>query len=85
MNWKIYIIRCDDDTLYTGITTDVEKRFAQHASKKGARYFFGRQPLEVMYVESGHNRSTASKREYEIKALSRKEKEALIRQAKYSA
>ncbi|MCP3849150.1 MAG: GIY-YIG nuclease family protein [Gammaproteobacteria bacterium] len=76
--WQVYIILCSDNTLYTGITTDVEKRFAQHKNKKGAKYFYGRSPEKIVYVERGYNRSEASKREYEIKQLSRKKKLSLI-------
>lgn len=78
MNWHIYIILCSDDTLYTGITTDLQRRIAQHASGRGAKYFRGRQPLRIVYQESGHSRSSASRRELEIKALDRTEKCILI-------
>ena len=78
MNWHVYIIRCSDDSLYTGITTDVARRFDQHASGRGARYFRGRRPTELVYVESGHDRSSAGKREAEIKVLTRAGKLALI-------
>lgn len=74
MEWFVYIIRCSDDSLYTGITTDVERRFAQHRDGCGAKYFRGRQPLEIIYIEAGHNRSTASKREAAIKKLSLRKK-----------
>ena len=78
-SWKLYILRCGDGTLYTGITTDVEKRFAAHASGKGAKYTRGRGPLELMYQEECGDHSTALKREAEIKKLSREEKEKLIK------
>ncbi len=78
MNWHIYVILCSDNSLYTGITTDVERRFQQHKEGSGARYFRGRQPLKVVYIEGGHSRSSASKRELQIKALSRTEKLLLI-------
>jgi putative endonuclease len=74
MNWLVYMILCSDNTLYTGITTDLQRRFDQHASGRGARYFRGRRPVEVVYQESGHTRSSASKRELEIKTLTREEK-----------
>ena len=77
--WKLYILRCGDGSLYTGITTDVEKRFAAHASGKGAKYTRGRGPLELMYQEECGDHSTALKREAEIKKLSREEKEKLIK------
>ena len=78
MNWSVYIILCTDNTLYTGITVDVPRRFDQHAIGKGAKYFRGRQPEQLVYVESGHNRSSATKREIDLKKLSRKEKTQLI-------
>ena len=78
MNWQVYMILCSDDSLYTGITTDIQRRFDQHASGRGAKYFRGRRPLEVVYREAGHIRSSASKREREIKALERAEKLALV-------
>ncbi len=78
MNWSVYIIHCSDNSLYTGITTDVEARFLQHASGKGAKYFRGRKPEAVVYVEGGHDRSSASQRECAIKRLSRQEKFRLI-------
>ena len=74
MNWQVYIILCSDGSLYTGITTDIEKRFRQHAEGKGAKYFRGREPLKVVYHEDGHSRSSAAKREVEIKAMNRTEK-----------
>ncbi len=78
-NWKLYIIEADDASLYTGITTDVERRFGEHAQKrKGARYFNGRNPLQVVYLEDGHDRASASRREAEIKKLSRDQKINLI-------
>lgn len=77
--WFVYIIEADDHSLYTGISTDVERRFQEHCGyTNGAKYFNGRKPVEVVYQESGHNRSTASKRETEIKKLSRRQKKDLI-------
>ena len=78
MNWQVYIILCSDNTLYTGITTDIQRRFAQHASGLGAKYFRGRQPLRVVYQENGHTRSSASRREVVIKTLVRADKDRLI-------
>jgi putative endonuclease len=77
-NWFVYIIHCSDETLYTGITTDIERRYNQHATQQGAKYFRGRKPRKLVYQESGHDRSTASKREIEIKGLSRADKFQLI-------
>ena len=81
-DWLVYIIRCSDDSLYTGVTTDLERRFRQHAEGKGARYFNGRRPLEVLYREACPDRGSALRRELEIKALTRAGKLALIRQTK---
>ena len=79
MNWHVYMILCTDDSLYTGISNDVERRFSQHAARRGAKYFRGRLPERLVYLESGHNRSTASRREAVIKRMRRSEKERLIR------
>jgi putative endonuclease len=78
-NWSLYIIEASDASLYTGITTDVERRFAEHLDgPRGARYFNGRNPLRIIYREDGHSRSSASRREAEIKKLSRRAKQRLI-------
>jgi putative endonuclease len=72
------MIRCTDGSIYTGITTDVERRFTEHCKGKlGAKYFSGRQPSQIIYREAGIDRSWASKREAEIKKLSREQKELL--------
>ena len=71
MNWQVYIILGADNSLYTGITTDIDRRFRQHAAGKGAKYFRGRQPLRVVYLETGFSRSSAASRETVIKAMSR--------------
>lgn len=82
MDWTVYIIRCDDETLYTGVTKDVERRFREHLEHlRGAKYFKGRSPREVVYTETGHDRSSACRREAAIKKLSRDEKLRLIEQA----
>jgi len=79
VNWTVYIIRCDDESLYTGVTTDLARRFAEHGSRRrGAKFFSGRSPEEVVYVETGHTRSSASRREAAIKKLSREGKLRLI-------
>jgi len=77
VSWQVYIILCSDGSLYTGITTNVERRLRQHAEGKGAKYFRGREPLKVIYREGGHTRSSASKREAQIKAMNRAEKALL--------
>lgn len=77
--WTVYMIRCDDGSLYTGVSTDVERRFREHRQQtRGARFFNGRSPLEVVYREAGHSRSSACRREAAIKKLSRVEKLRLI-------
>lgn len=79
MSWFVYMIEASDGSLYTGITTDVTRRFAEHRDGKlGARYFNGRQPKRVVYVEPAEDRSMASKREAAIKQLARQQKLALI-------
>jgi len=73
------MIEADDGSYYTGISTDVERRFKEHDSKpQGAKFFNGRKPVALVMQEGGYNRSEASKREAAIKKLSRKQKEALI-------
>ena len=78
MTWTLYILRCADDTLYTGITNDLENRLAMHESGKGAKYLRGRTPFTLAYTETHPDKSTALKRELQIKALSRHEKQALF-------
>ena len=72
--WKLYMLRCGDGSLYTGITTDVEARFAQHCTGKGAKYTRGRGPLELVYSEECGTHSDALKRELAVKALPRVDK-----------
>ena len=77
--WFVYIIRASDDSLYTGITTDLERRLEQHKTGKGgAKYFRGRQARDLVYTESGHNRSSASIREAQIKKMTRQQKNLLL-------
>lgn len=79
MSYYIYIVRCNDNTLYTGITTDVERRLLEHnESDKGAKYTRVRRPVTLVYTEALENRSLACKREYAIKQLKREEKLRLI-------
>jgi len=72
------MILCTDNSLYTGITSDIARRIQQHGASRGAKYFRGRKPQQVVYLEKAHSRSTASKREASIKKLSRLQKQALI-------
>ena len=77
--WRVYILRCSDDTLYTGITTNLQKRLYEHNnSKLGAKYTKVRRPVELVYWQNADDRVDASKKEYAIKQLSRKEKLRLI-------
>tara|TARA_B100000900_G_scaffold399115_1_gene401272 strand:- start:125 stop:379 length:255 start_codon:yes stop_codon:yes gene_type:complete len=77
MGWHTYIIKCNDDSLYTGITIDLEKRLAAHNAGKGAKYTASRRPVQLVYCEEAANRSEASKRENTIKKLNRNDKLAL--------
>ena len=74
----IYIVRCADGTLYTGWTTDVERRIAQHNAGIGARYTRMRRPVALVYREEAPDRSTAMRREVAIKKLDRERKERLV-------
>ena len=74
----VYILRCADDTLYTGSTSDLAAREAAHNSGRGAKYTAGRGPVRVVYSESHDSRSAAQRREAQLKRLTRAKKEALI-------
>lgn len=78
VTWTVYILRCADDTLYTGITNDLENRLAMHESGKGAKYLRGRTPFVLSYTEGHPTKSDALKRELEIKGLSRTAKLNLL-------
>lgn len=82
--WFVYILRCADNSLYTGVTTDINKRLAQHngIDKNGAKYTQARRPVELVYQETSQSRSGACKREYEIKCLKKSQKETLITKPK---
>lgn len=80
--WYVYILRCGDGTLYTGITDDVARRLEKHIAGEGAKYTRGRGPLELCYQEVADSHSQALRREYAIKQLSRKEKLELIQNSK---
>jgi putative endonuclease len=79
-HWHVYVVRCADDTLYTGVAIDVERRVAQHngAQNQGARYTRARRPVRLVYQEKAAHRSAACQREFAIKQMSRGEKLALI-------
>lgn len=72
--WYVYILKCNDETLYTGITNDLSKRVSSHNKGTGAKYTKARLPVELVYSEESLDRSSASKREYQIKKLSKKDK-----------
>lgn len=80
--WFVYILRCADESLYTGITTDINRRCEQHNAGTASRYTRSRLPVTMVYHERQDNRSMALKRELEIKGMSRTEKEALIKSVK---
>lgn len=79
--WWVYVVRCRDTTLYTGITTDPAARLAAHNSGKGARYTRSRRPVELVHLEPAADRPSAQRREAAIKRLSRPAKEQLARTA----
>jgi predicted GIY-YIG superfamily endonuclease len=78
--WFLYIVRCADGSLYTGITVDVARRYKQHNAGTASRYTRSRLPVELIYQESQPNQSAALKRELAVKAMSREEKELLVQQ-----
>lgn len=78
MSWFLYIVECADASYYTGITTDIDRRIDEHNNGKGAKYTQGRGPVSLVYTENFEDRSQASKREFEIKALTKDQKKKLI-------
>ena len=78
MRYYTYIVRCADDTFYTGYTTDVEKRIDMHNASKGAKYTRGRLPVSLVYFEEHENKHDALSREWHIKRMTRSQKEELI-------
>ena len=81
--WKVYIVECSDGSYYTGITTDTQRRLLEHNySFKSAKYTRSRRPVRLVYEETVDNRSVASKREYAIKRMKRKDKTQLIKSDK---
>jgi len=78
-NWGIYILQCSDNTLYTGITTNLKQRLKTHAQGKGAKYTRGRLPVKLVWSKPGLSESKARKMEAKIKKLSKKKKQALIK------
>ncbi len=83
--WTVYIIQTESGKLYTGITKDLERRFQEHQQRqKGARFFHISQPKKILFIESHIDRSSASKRESQIKKMSRREKLILIQSSRSS-
>lgn len=76
--YYIYLLQCENNSIYTGIAIDVEKRFQEHLSGKGAKYTRANKPIKILYTEKCQDKSTAMKREIEIKRLSRVEKLKLV-------
>ena len=77
--WTVYFLRCNDNSLYTGITTDITRRLYQHNNTKlGAKYTRARRPVTLVYSESAVDKSAASKREYQLRTLTKKQKETLV-------
>ncbi|MBR2935286.1 MAG: GIY-YIG nuclease family protein [Oscillospiraceae bacterium] len=79
MSWFVYMLRCGDGTIYTGITDDVEKRLSAHRAGKGAKYTRGRGPLELVYTEEQPDKPAALRREIAVKKLTRQEKLNLLK------
>jgi len=79
--WSVYLLRCADQTLYTGMTNDLKKRIACHNAGKGAKYTRARLPVKLVYLEKMKNESAARKREAAIKKLARKEKLKLTKRS----
>lgn len=78
-DWFVYILKCNDKTLYTGVTTDLERRVEEHNDgNKGAKYTAARRPVKMVYAEQLDSRSRAQQREHQIKSLSRQQKQRLI-------
>lgn len=80
--WYVYILRCADDTLYTGITNDLQQRLQTHNSGTGAKYTRSRRPVEILYAQRVDSHSEALKREYAIKQMTRQQKLSMIEHAK---
>ena len=78
MHWLVYMLECSDNSIYTGITNNLENRLKKHQSGDGAKYLRGRLPIKLVYKENLINRSEATKREIYIKKMSKKEKKKLI-------
>ncbi len=80
MDWRVYILRCADGSLYTGVTNDLDNRMKAHSSGRGSKYVKSRRPFRLVFSEPAESRSEAQKREAGIKGLSRREKIRFISQ-----
>lgn len=78
--WRVYMLRLNDDSLYTGITKDLERRLEQHREGNGSKYVRSRLPLKLVYTEEKKDKSSALKREVEIKNWNKSKKEKLVRE-----
>ncbi len=80
MSWFVYMLRCADDSLYSGITKDIDRRLDEHNNdnKKGARYTRARRPVVLVYQEPCDDRAVASQREYQLKKLNREQKNVFL-------
>jgi len=77
--WFVYFLRCNDNSLYAGITTDINRRLHQHNNTKlGAKYTRAKRPVTLAFIETASNKSTASKREYQLRKLTKSQKEQLV-------
>jgi len=78
-SWWVYLLRCNDNSLYAGVTTDIHRRINEHNnSKLGAKYTRARRPVRIAYLEKADNKSNACKREYQIRHLNKLKKEQLV-------
>ena len=78
-SWFVYLLRCSDDSLYAGITTDIQRRLHEHNNTKlGAKYTRARRPVTLAFMESSTDKSAASKREYQLRKLTKAAKESLV-------
>lgn len=76
--WAVYLLRCCDDSLYCGVSTDVVRRVREHRAGRGSKYVASRLPCTPVYIEIGHDRSSALKREHQVKSMSKRDKERMV-------
>lgn len=80
--WFVYVVRCSDQSLYTGVTTDAQRRIDQHNDGRGARYTRSRGPVKLVYLEKAKDRGAALRREHEIKCMSAVGKRLLVKESR---